>query len=147
MATNGFTVWASNDSAQLMDEDAYKRKAELGLTPGIADLEQANMSWRQASMGSAIIGELVATDSDGYEGQDFGWKEKVADLRLKFFKALHAFSWQTIKEYLTQFRFVSFTEDQETTDEERERARKNMDAVCASKVKALCDEIVTAKGA
>ena len=39
MATNSITVWATSQTAQLQDEAQYKRDAELGIRPGIADLE------------------------------------------------------------------------------------------------------------
>lgn len=147
MATNGFTIWATSQSAQLMDETTYKQKADLGIAPGIADLEQANMSWRQSTTGAAVLGELVAVDAAGYTGVDYTWTESLTDLRTKLWKAINAFARQQIVEYLQEFRFVSFTEDQETTEEERARARKNMDTISASKLKAACDEIVAAQGA
>ena len=147
MAINSITVWATSQAAQLQNEESYKRDAELGIRPGIADLEQANMSWHQTTKVCAAVGELVAVDAAGYTGMDFLWSESLTDLRTKIWKAINAFARQQIVEYLQEFRFVSFTEDQETTEEERARARQNMDAAPAAAIKALCDEIVAAKGA
>ena len=71
MASTNFVRWASSPGAQLMSDDKYKAAASAGLVPGIADLEQANKSWLQASAIAEAFGHLVTTNKAAYDGVDF----------------------------------------------------------------------------
>lgn len=147
MATNSITVWATSQTAQLQDEAQYKRDAELGIRPGIADLEQANMSWHQTTLVCAAVGEVVATDADGYTGVDFDWREKVKDLGDKIRACIKYLAKKQAELAIIAAKLVTYGSAQNLTGSEKSQARDNIDAAPRTAIKALCDEIVAAKGA
>lgn len=147
MATNSITVWATSQTAQLQDEAQYKRDAELGIRPGIADLEQANMSWHQTTIVCAAVGEVVATDADGYTGVDFDWREKVKDLGDKIRTCINYLAKKQAELAIIAAKLVTYGSAQNLTGSEKSQARDNIDAAPRTAIKALCDEIVAAKGA
>lgn len=85
MASTNFVRWASSPGAQLMSDDKYKAAAATGLVPGIADLEQANKSWLQASAIAEAFGHLVTTNKDAYDGVDFLDTDTAEQLAEKVF--------------------------------------------------------------
>lgn len=147
MATNSITVWATSQTAQLQDEAQYKRDAELGIRPGIADLEQANMSWHQTTLVCAAVGEVVATDADGYTGVNFDWREKVKDLGDKIRACINYLAKKQAELAIIAAKLVTYGSAQNLTGSEKSQARDNIDAAPRTAIKALCDEIVAAKGA
>lgn len=147
MATNSITVWATSQTAQLQDEAQYKRDAELGIRPGIADLEQANMSWHQTTLVCAAVGEVVATDADGYTGVDFDWQEKVKDLGDKIRACINYLAKKQAELAIIAAKLVTYGSAQNLTGSEKSQARDNIDAAPRAAIKALCDEIIAAKGA
>lgn len=60
---------------------------QAGFTDGIADTAQCNTAWRQASIGSALLGAFIA--SQGYDALDNG---DLAGLLANFESALGAYS-------------------------------------------------------
>lgn len=85
MASTNFVRWASSPGAQLMSDDKYKAAASTGLVPGIADLEQANKSWLQASAIAEAFGHLVTTNKAAYDGVDFLDTDTAEQLAEKVF--------------------------------------------------------------
>lgn len=85
MATTNFVRWASGADAQLMPIETYKQKALSGLVPGIADLEQANRAWKQATAIGAAFAHLVITNKGLYEGVNFDDSESDQQLAEKIF--------------------------------------------------------------
>lgn len=85
MASTNFVRWASSPGAQLMSDDKYKAAAATGLVPGIADLEQANKSWLQASAIAEAFGHLVTTNKAAYDGVDFLDTDTAEQLAEKVF--------------------------------------------------------------
>lgn len=85
MASTNFVRWASSPGAQLMSDDKYKAAASIGLVPGIADLEQANKSWLQASAIAEAFGHLVTTNKAAYDGVDFLDTDTAEQLAEKVF--------------------------------------------------------------
>lgn len=68
-----------------MSDDKYKAAASTGLVPGIADLEQANKSWLQASAIAEAFGHLVTTNKAAYDGVDFLDTDTAEQLAEKVF--------------------------------------------------------------
>lgn len=88
MATTNFVRWASSPSAQLMSDDKYQTQAQTGLVPGIADLEQANKAWLQATAIGAAFAVLVTTTKASYTGVDFTDGDTNEELANKIFSVL-----------------------------------------------------------
>lgn len=88
MATNNFLPFATSDGAQVMPQDTYALKAGIGVTPGIADCEFANKTWRQGSLAAAVLGAIIATDEGSYKGVDASDAQSTSTLRTNVLKAL-----------------------------------------------------------
>ena len=88
MATNGFLTFAMSDGAQVMPQETYALKAPLGVTPGIADFEFANKTWRQSALASAVLGAVIATDEGAYKGVDALDTQASSVLRASLLTAL-----------------------------------------------------------
>ena len=80
--------WASGPNALLQDIEAYKTKAQSGLVPGIADLEQANRSWLQATAIAAAVAAAITKDGDHYTGVDVNDNETDEQIMQKFMAAI-----------------------------------------------------------
>lgn len=147
MATNSTLSGRHRRPPSFQDEAQYKRDAELWHSPGIADLEQANMSWHQTTLVCAAVGEVVATDADGYTGVDFDWREKVKDLGDKIRACINYLAKKQAELAIIAAKLVTYGSAQNLTGSEKSQARDNIDAAPRAAIKALCDEIVAAKGA
>ena len=96
------------------------------------------MSWHQTTLVCAAVGEVVATDADGYTGVDFDWREKVKDLGDKIRACINYLAKKQAELAIIAAKLVTYGSAQ---------ARDNIDAAPRAAIKALCDEIVAAKGA
>lgn len=85
MAESNFVRWASASGALMMPIEKYKQAASIGIVPGIADLEQANRSWHQATAIGAAFGQLVIQTKGEYQGVDFKDTDTDAQLAEKIF--------------------------------------------------------------
>lgn len=85
MATTNFVRWASGAGARLMPIETYKQQAKTGLVPGIADLEQANRAWLQATAIGAAFAHLVTTSKGLYSAVNFDDSENDQQLAEKIF--------------------------------------------------------------
>ena len=68
-----------------MPIETYKQQAKTGLVPGIADLEQANRAWLQATAIGAAFAHLVTTSKGLYSAVNFDDSENDQQLAEKIF--------------------------------------------------------------
>ena len=80
--------WASGPTASLQEIEAYKVKAVTGLVPGIADLEQANRSWLQATAVAAAVASAITADADHYTGVDVNDDDTDEEIAQKLIAAI-----------------------------------------------------------
>ena len=87
------------------------------------------------------------TDADGYTGVDFDWREKVKDLGDKIRACINYLAKKQAELAIIAAKLVTYGSAQNLTGSEKSQARGNIDAAPRAAIKALCDEIVAAKGA
>lgn len=80
--------WASGPTASLQEIEAYKAKAVTGLVPGIADLEQANRSWLQATAVAAAVASAITKDAAHYTGVDVNDDDTDEEIATKLLAAI-----------------------------------------------------------
>ena len=80
--------WASGPTASLQEIEAYKAKAVTGLVPGIADLEQANRSWLQATAVAAAVASVITKDAAHYTGVDVNDDDTDEEIATKLLAAI-----------------------------------------------------------
>lgn len=80
--------WASGPTASLQEIEAYKAKAVTGLVPGIADLEQANRSWLQATAVAAAVASAITKDAAHYTGVDVNDDDSDEEIATKLLAAI-----------------------------------------------------------
>ena len=80
--------WASGPTASLQEIEAYKVKAVTGLVPGIADLEQANRSWLQATAVAAAVASAITADAAHYTGVDVNDDDTDEEIATKLIAAI-----------------------------------------------------------
>ena len=83
-----FVRWASGPTASLQEIEAYKIKAVTGLVPGIADLEQANRSWLQATAVAAAVASAITADAAHYTGVDVNDDDSDEEIATKLIAAI-----------------------------------------------------------
>ena len=71
-----------------MPIETYKQQAKTGLVPGIADLEQANRAWLQATAIGAAFAHLVTTSKGLYSAVNFDDSETDQQLAEKIFAVM-----------------------------------------------------------
>ena len=79
MAQNDFLVWAGGINANVLPQSAYTALGNLtsGVVTGRASGQQANKTWRQASVMSAMLAKFIV-DRTGFDVIDDGTIQTIA---------------------------------------------------------------------